>query len=168
MNQIEALDLVVAAVLSIAALRGLFLGLVREAFSLASLCAAYLAVKLGVARVAPLVESAADGRIDEAAAPWVAGALLAVGAIAVVVIAGRVVRRGVRAAGLSWADRIGGGVLGVAEGAVVAAILVAVAGTVLGRDHPAIAPTRSLAALEQAEHLARGTTPPDVAAPPRS
>ncbi len=60
--------------------------------------------------------------------------------------------------------------LGTAEGAVVAAILLVLATFVLGRDHPLVADSRSLEAFERLESFAAAppaSAPPDVAAPPR-
>ena len=168
--ELEPLDVVVAAILGIAFLRGLFLGLVREAFSLGALAAAFVAVRLFRDPVAEWLVQATSGDLGETTAPWAAGALLAIGAIAAVAIAGRVVRRGVHAVGLGWADRAGGALLGAAEGALVAGILLAVGVALLGRGHPVIADSRSLAAYEELERIAGEPERPsrDVAAPPRS
>ena len=59
--------------------------------------------------------------------------------------------------------------LGAAEGALVAGVLLLVVGLVLGRDHPFVAGSRSIAALERLEDLADDRDLPriDVAAPPR-
>jgi uncharacterized membrane protein required for colicin V production len=98
------------------------------------------------------------------------GAILAVTSVAAVAITGQVIRRGARAAGLGWADRAGGALLGAAEGALVAGVLVLVAAAALGRDHPLIEGSRSITALERLELYASGeeTLEIDVAAPPRS
>jgi membrane protein required for colicin V production len=162
-------DIVVMAILGIAALRGLFRGLIREAFSIAALAGACLTVKLFAMPLAAWLETATGGEIGGGAAPWLSGAILAVGTMAFVVIAGRFLRRGSRWAGLGWADRAGGAVLGAAEGGLVVVILLVMAALLLGRDHPALADSRSFAALERVEQLAK--QPPqrtaDVAAPPR-
>ncbi len=128
--------MLVLAILAIALLRGLLLGLVRESFSIAAVVAACFAVRLYNPVATDWLLEAADGRITPLAAPWLAGVLLTVITVAVIVLAGRVLRRGVRYAGLGWADRAAGAVLGTAEGVLVAGILLAVAGAVLGRGHP--------------------------------
>jgi uncharacterized membrane protein required for colicin V production len=167
-GEIAPVDILVGTLLALAILRGFFLGLVREAFSLGSLCGAYFAVVLFVRPTADWILRAASGRIDPAAAPWIAGAILAVGAVALGMVAGRLLRRGVRAAGLSWFDRLGGGLLGMAEGLVVSAVLIALVAAAVGRDHPLLARTRSLLALERAEEIAASEgVDVDVAAPPR-
>jgi uncharacterized membrane protein required for colicin V production len=88
----------------------------------------------------------------------------------VVTTIGRILRRGARAVGLGFVDRVGGGLLGATEGVLVVAVLVMLVGDRIGRDHPAIADSRTLAALEHMELLARETPPSniDVASPPKS
>lgn len=169
MGTLAPIDLVIATILAIALLRGLFRGLIREAFSIAALGGACLAVQLFARPLADRLAGLSGGGIGGFTGLWVAGALLAVGSIAVVVLAGRFLRRGARWSGLGWADRAGGAVLGIAEGALVASILIAGAAWILGRGHPALAETRSLAALERLERIAQPTGPGevDVAAPPR-
>jgi membrane protein required for colicin V production len=164
-------DIAVATILGIALLRGLFRGLIREVFSIAALAGACIAVQVFAGRLADWLARATGAELSGLTALWLAGTLLAVGSIAAVVLAGRMLRRGARWSGLGWADRAGGALLGAAEGALVVAILLAGAAWMLGRSHPAIAATRSLAALERLERLAQGDERGgeiDVAAPPRS
>ena len=119
--------------------------------------------------VADWLHATSSGQIGETIAPWLAGAVLAVGTIATIAIAGRLLRRGARLAGLSWADRAGGALLGAAEGALAASILLVLATSLLGRGHPALAHTRSLATFTQLEQFAQeqSSLRIDVAAPPR-
>jgi uncharacterized membrane protein required for colicin V production len=161
-------DLLALCVLSIAVLRGLFLGLIREAFSLAAIGAACVAVRWFVDPAAIWLDAATDGRVGPLAAPWIAGTGVAIGAAAGVAITGRVLRRGARAVGLGLVDRAGGALLGAAEGSLVVAVLLVLATTLLGRDHPAFESTRSLAALERVESVALGMRDTAVAAPPPS
>ncbi len=167
MEPFAPVDIAVGAILGIAVLRGLFLGLVREAFSIASLGAASIAVRLFHADVGRWLGEVSDGRVGPEVGPWLGGALVAVLTIAAVVFAGRLLRRGVRWAGLGWADRAGGALLGAAEGALVVGILLLLAGSLLGPSHPVLHASRSFAALEQLERLAKEPTT-DVAAPPPS
>jgi membrane protein required for colicin V production len=166
----ESVDIIVGTIIGIACLRGFFLGLIREAFSLASLGVAYIAVRGFVRPVADWVRELADGRVSDALAPWLAGALIVLVAIGVVTTIGRIVRRGARAVGLGFVDRLGGALLGSTEGVLVVALLAMLVGGWIGRDHPAIANTRTLAAIEYMESLARETPPAevDVASPPKS
>jgi membrane protein required for colicin V production len=173
MSQIQPIDLVAATVLGIAALRGVFLGLIREAFSIAALAAGVVAVRVWNEPTAAWLFDVTDGWISAAVAPWVAGALLAVTAIAVVGFAGSMTRKGARAAGLGWADRAAGAALGLAEGAIVAGVLLLVLAATIGRGHQILAGSRTLAALERIERVAgeRQYHVRDVAAPapaPRS
>ena len=166
----ESVDIIVGTIIGIACLRGFFLGLIREAFSLASLGASYMAVVAFVRPVSQWVGEMGEGRISEALAPWVAGALLVLVTIGVVTTIGRIVRRGARAVGLGFVDRVGGGLLGATEGVLVVAVLVMLVGDRIGRDHPAIADSRTLAVLEHMELLAREAPPAEanVASPPKS
>ena len=110
------------------------------------------------------------GRINEALEPWVAGALLVLVTIGAVTTVGRIIRRGARAVGLGFVDRVGGGLLGATEGVLVVVVLIMLVGDRIGRDHPAIANTRTLAALEEMDLLASEAPPVeiDVASPPKS
>jgi membrane protein required for colicin V production len=168
--EFESVDIVVGAIIGVACLRGFFLGLIREAFSLASLAAAYIAVKAFVGPVSEWIGEISGGRINEALEPWVAGALLVLVTIGAVTTVGRIIRRGARAVGLGLVDRVGGGLLGATEGVLVVAVLLLLVGDRIGRDHPAIANTRTLAALEEMELLASEGPPTeiDVASPPKS
>jgi len=167
--EIQPLDIVVAAIIAAAVLRGYFIGLVREAFSLAALGGAYLAVQLFTLPAADWLQEASDGDIGSRIAPWLAGAGLAIGTVLIVVLLGRGLQRTLKAAGLTWADRFGGAFLGAAEGVLVAGILLVLGAEVLGRDHPAFSETVSLAAIEEFEKLSESSDIDiDVAAPPRT
>ena len=166
----EPIDIVVGVVIGIALLRGLFLGLVRESFSLAALGGAYIAVVLFREPVAAWLQDASGGEIGPGYAPWLAAGLLAVATIIGLVLVGKLLHHGIQAAGLGWADRVGGAVLGAVEGVLAVAILVLLATGVVGREHPALANTRVLAMVEQLETLAAEPAADpddvDVAAPP--
>lgn len=166
MGELAAIDWVCLGVLVLATLRGLMLGAVREAFSLAALGAAVLAVRLWLDPAAQwaLLQLPELGLLG---AQIVGGAGLAVGTLFLVAGVGRLLRRGMRVLGLGMADRLAGGVLGVGEGTLVAGILVVALLTVLGPDHPLVAGSRSLAVFEGMERLT-GTSPTagDVASAP--
>ena len=70
---------------------------------------------------------------------------------------------------LGWVDRLGGGALGAAEGALVSALVIVSLSWLLGPAHELLAESRSLAAFErlQEEVAARGGSLPDVASGPR-
>ena len=166
-------DFLVMAILGIAVARGLLRGLFREAFSIASLAAAVISVKLFSDDVARWLLRVSDGQIGELGAPWVAGFLIVLAAIGIITAAGRLLRRSAKAAGLGWADRAGGVLMGTAEGVLVAGIILSVAVYFLGRGHEILADSRSLEAMDQLEEFARsGEIPfdeiplPSIAAPP--
>jgi membrane protein required for colicin V production len=167
---ISAVDVAALAILVLAVLRGLFKGLIREVFSLAALAAACVAVRLGTAPVADWMLLELPVELSPLAARVAAGAIIAVAVVVSVAMVGLFLRRGARWAGLGFADRLAGGVLGAAEGALVIVILMLLGIAVVGRDHPALAGSRTLAAFESAERLAEQVTPtlPRVALPLRN
>jgi membrane protein required for colicin V production len=151
-------DLAAATILAAAIVRGLWIGLVREAFSLAALACAVFAVRRFAERIAEDV--AASYQLDPLVATAIAGAGVAVGAILLVATIGFVIRRLIRASGLGLADRVGGAVLGACEGALFVALILFGVITVTGRNDPLIAGTRSLAAFEALESSLGGAVPP--------
>lgn len=163
-----AIDVVVTAILALATLRGLLIGLTREAFSIAALVGAIVSVRIFTDPVAMWLRRDVGLDAGDFTLRLAAAVLLLVGVVAVVVLAGRILRRGIRAAGLGWADRVGGGVLGSAEGLLVAGLLLGAVVTLAGRDHELIAESRALAALDEARSLAvrADARIADVAAPP--
>ena len=168
MGELRSIDFVVGAILGVAALRGLFRGLTREAISIASLAAACVVVRLFARPGADWLVEVTGGQVGPLAAPWITGILLAFATLAAGAMLARVLRGGVRAVGLGWADHAGGALLGTAEGVLVCAVMLLVGTAVLGRDHAFVSDSRSLAALEEMERVATAGGPElDVAAPPR-
>jgi uncharacterized membrane protein required for colicin V production len=159
------LDVIAAAVLALAALRGVFIGAVREAFSLVGLAAAIIAVRTWREPLGSWLEALGPEALTGLAAQLIAGLVLGLGALLAVALVGRVVRRGVRGAGLGLLDRLEGALLGAAEGAVLVAALTLGLAALLGREDAALTGTRTLAALEATED-ALGVKAPDVATPP--
>jgi len=166
-DAITPLDGAVLAVLLIALGRGLLIGLIREGFSLAALAAAVLVTRHATPAAAAWLERVTGGQIGSIVAPWIAGAVIVLASGALVALIGRWLRRGVREAGLGWADRLGGAALGTAEGVVVAMLIVFAASWMLGREAPSVADSRSLAAYDQIRTLMRDHRDelPQVAAP---
>ena len=165
MEEYRPVDLVVAAILMVALLRGVFLGLIREAFSIAALGAAIVCVRAFNGTAAAALADFTG--MSDVLAPWLTGAALAAVTIALVAMVGRGIRRGAQAAGLGWADRAGGAALGFTEGALVASLLLLVAIALVGRDHEFIEASRSLDAFDRLATLVDGADLPAVAAPPR-
>jgi uncharacterized membrane protein required for colicin V production len=163
------LDLIVLAIVALATARGVVIGMLREAISIAVLGAAVIAVKVWNAPLANWLQSPTGASVRYDAAPWLAGALLAIAVTAAVATFARMMRQGARALARNSLDRLGGGALGVVEGAIVAGLAVFVVGAWLGRSHALLSPSRSLALLERTEQFsgARAPAAPDVAAPPR-
>ena len=103
------LDGIVLVILLLGITRGIFIGMVRETFSMAGLAAAVLAARYGIPTVSGAIEEISQGAIGPSLAPWLAGTLLAIGAVSIATLISRLVQRGIRAAGLTWLDRTGGG-----------------------------------------------------------
>jgi len=159
---ISPIDLAALAILILAVLRGLFIGLIREVSSLGALAAACIAVRLGAAPAADWMLLNLPWELSPLTARIVAGAVIAIAVIVSVATVGRILRRGVRWAGLGFADRLAGGVVGAAEAALVVVIGMLFAVALAGRDHPVLAGSQTLAAFESAERLANQS---DVALP---
>ena len=168
MEDLSTLDALVLAVMGIAIVRGLWIGLIREGFSIAALGGGLLAVRYGIGPLASWIESVSQGDLGPTASTWIAGAAIAITAIALLGSAGRVLRRGVHAVGLGWADRIAGGFIGAAEGALASAVLLVIATWAAGADSPLVERSKSIHILDGlqkyvAEHR---DELPAVAAPP--
>jgi membrane protein required for colicin V production len=164
-GDLAGIDLVCLGIVSLAVLRGLAIGMIREAFSLAAIAAAVVAVRLLSLPVAGWLLTRTELDLGTLGARLAAGGLVALGAILTMRVLGRVLRRGARVMGLGAMDRLAGGALGAAEGALVAGVVLLALVTLLGDEHPSLAGSRSLAAFETLERLA-GTGDADVAAAP--
>ncbi len=165
MNDWPLIDAVVATILAVAVVRGLWIGLIREGLSIASLAAATIVTRLFVDPLASRLTELTAGEITGRASTWIAGVILVVATILVVGTLSRFLRRGAQLAGLGWADRLGGGALGLAEGAVVSTILILLAIWLVGDDHPTVEGSRSLAVVEQLQSMQEDGRLPEVAAP---
>lgn len=168
MDDLSTLDAVVLVVLGIATVRGIFIGLIREGFSIATLGGGLLAVRYGIEPLAGWIERLSDGDVGPTAATWIAGAAIAITAIALLGSLGKLLRRGVHAVGLGWADRIAGGFIGAAEGALVAAVLLVVATWAAGPNSGLVEKSKSIQILDglQKYVLEHRDELPAVAAPP--
>ncbi len=151
MEEVRTLDAAAGAVVGLALLRGVFVGAVREAFSLAGLGAAAFVVRGWRLPASAWLIAHAPFEMTDLAARVLAALGLGAGTILAVAVLGRLVRRGVRGAGLGLVDRLAGALLGATEGALVVAALVFGLVAMLGRDDAALVGTRSLAAYEWAE-----------------
>ena len=163
--ELPLIDLIVLAVLFIAVARGLWIGMIREGLSLAGIGAATIVTRLAVEPTASWLSEITGGEISGRTSLWIAGVLLVVATILAVGTVARLLRRGAVFAGLGWADRVGGGALGAAEGAVVSAIVVLLAVWLVGKDHPVTVDSRSVALVEQLQTMREDGELPDVASP---
>jgi membrane protein required for colicin V production len=169
MPDITPIDTAILTILLIGMVRGIVIGMIREVFSIAALGGACIAVRHGLEPASIWLMNAFDGQIGPTTASWTSGAAIAIAVITLVVIAGRILKRGASAAGLGWLDRAGGAVLGSAEGALVVSILLLAATWAMGRDHPALAASQGVEAFTELQSyvMERSDDLPDVAAPPR-
>ena len=145
-----AIDAVVITILALGAARGLTIGLVREAFSLAGVAAAVFAVWRFADAAAAALAPHLGNALPPAAVHALAVAGLGFGTLLAVALIGRVVRRSVQLVGLGLLDRLAGGCLGALEGALVGALLLGGASFVLGPAHPWLAQSQAVAVFERA------------------
>ena len=162
---VPLIDMIVLTVLSIAILRGIWIGLIREGSSLAAIGIATIVTRLLVDPFSVQLTEITGGEITGKTAMWIAGVLLVVGTIIVLGFVARLLRRGAEAAGLGWADRLGGGALGAAEGAIVAAVLVTIALWLVGPDHATTEGARSIELVEELRSMRERGELPAVASP---
>ncbi|HYB12939.1 MAG TPA: CvpA family protein [Myxococcota bacterium] len=163
-----SLDLVVATVVAVAALRGLLLGVVREAFSLGALAAAVLSIRFLTGPTADALKPLFGEHMPLLALKVTSAILVAVAGVAAVALVGRLVRGGVKAAGLGLIDRIAGAGLGAAEGLLVVSLGLLVLSAAIGHDHPALTTSQAYAYFDRAQRAIAGEPPPhpDVSGPP--
>ena len=140
------IDVVALVELGLAVLRGLWIGVVREAFSLAALAAAIFAFRALRAPVAD--EIAMRTHWDPLIAAAAAGGAVVVGALVFVTLVGALVRRLVSSAGLSFVDRIGGAVVGAAEGVLLVGLALFGATELLGAKDPLLSGSRAVAVFQ--------------------
>ncbi len=159
------LDMIVLTLLFIAALRGLWIGMIREGFSLAAIGVATIVTRLYVDPFSIQLTQLTGGEITGRTAVWITGVLLVVATIVALTVAARILRRGAEVAGLGWADRLGGGALGIAEGAIVSAVVVIIALWLVGPDHTTTAGARSIELVHQLQSMGENGELPAVASP---
>jgi uncharacterized membrane protein required for colicin V production len=151
-SELATVDAIAGAVLVLALLRGLWIGAVREAFSLLGLALAIVVVRAWRIPLGNWLELEGPFEMTGLAARLIAALVLGAGTLLAVSLVSRLAYRGVREAGLRAADRFAGALLGALEGAIVALALAFALVVLLGRDDAALAGTKTLAALEWVEH----------------
>jgi len=164
-TDIPLIDMIVLTVLFITVVRGIWIGLIREGSSLAAIGIATIVTRLLVDPFSAQLTELTGGEITGKTALWIAGVLLVVATIVVLGFVARLLRRGAEAAGLGWADRLGGGALGAAEGVIVAAVLVTIALWLVGPDHATTEGARSIELVEQLQSMHESGELPAVSAP---
>lgn len=168
---ITFLDGVVLVVMLIAIGRGAWIGMIRESFSIAALGISCIALRYGNPLAARWLNQVTNGEIGTGAAPFLTGAVILLATVALVSFLGRSLKKGADAAGLGWADRLGGSAVGFAEGALAATLIVMGASLLLGAQHETIRHSRSVEAVETLRDYVATHYPdeiqrlPDVAAP---
>ena len=140
------IDVAAFAVLGLAIARGLWIGIVREAFSLAALAAAIYAFRALREPVAE--EIAMRTHWDPLIATAAAGGAVVVAALLFVTLVGAIVRRLVSSVGLSFIDRLGGAVIGAGEGVLLIGLAIFGATEMLGAKDPLFAGSRAVAIFE--------------------
>jgi membrane protein required for colicin V production len=148
----DLVDLSALGVLAIAILRGLWIGLVREVFSIGALAAAVLAFRALRAPAAEMI--AARTTWDPLIATAAGGGIVVIAALVFVTFVGLIVRRVVGAAGLGAIDRIGGAALGAGEGALVVGLALLAVTEILGPQDPLVAGSRALSVFERVQEAA--------------
>ena len=165
LSNLPLLDLIAFGVVALACLRGLWIGLIREGLSLATVGFATIVTRLYATPVSDWLTGETGGELTGRTALWIAGVLLVVATIAVLAVVGRLLRRSAEVVGLGWADRMGGGALGAAEGAIVASILVVIALWLVGPNHASTRGARSVELVETVRSWREAGDLPKVAAP---
>ena len=149
MTDLPLMDMIAGTVVFAAIIRGLWIGLVREGLSLAAIGLCTIVTRLFIDPVTIQLTELTSGEITGKTAVWIAGVLLVMATILACGLAAQLIKRGVQFAGLGWADRAGGAALGLAEGAIVAAVLVLIALWLVGPDHPATEGAQSVEIVEE-------------------
>jgi len=119
------LDLIVLLVLVLTVVRGLMRGMVDTLFSLAAWILAFVLGKWGALMVAPLLPIATD---NPGIRYFAAFAVIFLAVLIGVLLLGHVLASLIKAAGLGSADKVLGGVLGLAKGLVILVGLTLAAG----------------------------------------
>lgn len=157
---VPVLDLIVGGVMALAIVRGFFVGMIREGFSVAAIGAVVLGMIYGAQPSGLWLEQATAGEIGGQPAKWIGGLACGIAAGVAIGALGRYMRRGARIVGLGMADRVGGGAIGAAEGALIGTLLIVGAMRALGPEHPAVFNTYSVAVMDEIQvALETGTMP---------
>ena len=119
---VNPFDAVLLVLVGVLVLLGLLKGLTRLLIGVAAIIAAFLLATQFHGQVATSIEPLAD--IPEAAANLVAYLVIFVGTMLAGAVLAYALRRLLKAAMLGWADRLGGGAVGLVAGLLAAALVI--------------------------------------------
>jgi len=148
MEDIWTLDGLVLGILTITIVRGIWIGLIREGFSIAALGGGLLAVRYGTPPAAEFIENLSRGDVGPTAAIWISGAAIGISVVLAIGAFGKLLRRGAHSVGLGLADRVAGGLVGAAEGALIAGVILVATTWLLESNDPIIEESKSIEVLE--------------------
>ena len=163
---LPGIDLIAGLLLTVAVVRGIWIGAIREAFSLAAVAVALIATRLATTAAASWLAGHAPFDLEGWSATALAGIGIFLLSLLAVGWAGRLLRASIHAVGLGFFDRLAGGALGALEGGLLVAVGIALSSAALGQDHAVLENSHTLAAYERATEWASHSRLADVAAPP--
>jgi membrane protein required for colicin V production len=153
------IDIIVLAILGVSILYGVFRGLVREVLALVAWVGAFLIANLFAPEAAKLLpEAMASEEIRLLVSFVIVFIVVLVGLSVLAVLASKVVK----IVGLGPADRVVGGVFGLARGVLVVMILVLLAGLTSLPRQPAWRDAALRGALEAFAGYVKGWLPADL------
>ena len=164
-ENLPLIDMIVATIVVLAIARGVWIGMIREGLSLAAIGLCTIVTRLFVEPLSTQLTALTGGDVAGKAALWIAGLLLVMATVLLCGVAARLMKRGAQFAGLGWADRVGGGALGLAEGSIVAAVVVLIGLWLVGPDHESMEDARSVDLVEQLQSAREAGELPAVASP---
>jgi membrane protein required for colicin V production len=152
LNDISTFDWIIAAILLFFLLRGLCIGFVRQLAATAALLGSWWAAGEYASQVMPYVKEF----IDQPGMVFFAsfGILFLFSALLLTLI-GQLLNKMLEVSLLGWADRICGGLLGIARGALVAALLHLPVTVLLPASHPLFAKSLTMPYLNQGADMIR-------------
>jgi len=156
----NGLDYLIVAIIGLSALHGYARGILRIASSLIALvAAAYFSSLYSPAAGAYLARAFGIRTASGNALGYV---VIFLGVTILVAWAGGKVAELIRAVHMSWADRLGGSIIGAALGALVAGLIVVIATVTLPPDTPAIRNSQLAPRVLQYTHDLAGFVPSEI------
>jgi len=156
----NGLDYLIAGLIAIGAIYGSARGILRIAASLIALIAAVYLASVYYQRAGEYITRAFSARPEVGAAIGYIAILLVV--IVLVAWGGAKLAELVRVVHMNWADRLAGGVIGAALGALVAGLAVVVVTAALASDAPLVRESRLAPRVLEYNHTLAGFVPEQV------